>query len=284
MKTFPQTDYFSSALTTALDYATYGGADISECLRATESIRSGDRESWHLAWIDLADRTRRQATQDLSHGRETEARETFLRSAHYYRTAGLFLERSPDDARIATTAEASGACFATAMRLFAPICEIMPLEIESSRCTAYLHRASGNALPKPTLLVIGEAGATPLDLYFSCAIAANRSGWHCLTVSGGQGNPLMDLAEKLLSTVEDLDSVDRGCLGLLTFQREPVLPPQSGCRRLGFPWAMGSRDEVTKRLRLHADRGMQTGQEIFEAVGTLGLFHQKLSRWLEDAE
>jgi hypothetical protein len=287
MNPFSSSDIFSAALMTALDYAAYGGADIGECLQAFALVRNGDRESWHLAWIELADNVRRRATQNLTGGRKTEAANAFLRAAHYYRMAACFLQKEPPDPRVATTREAGGACFTTAMRLSVPACETAKVEHKGTGRTAYLHRANDEARPRATVLVVGEVGGTPLELYFSCAAAVNRCGWHCLAVSGGDeaDTDSKTFAESLLKAAVGLASVDPACLALLLFREEPAPPLDMYCRRLAYPWAMGSADMVKKVL--HQEQEIEKPTEAipygFNTSGTLSQFHQHLFRWLDAA-
>jgi hypothetical protein len=288
MNAFFSSESFSAAMTAALDYAPYGGADISECLQAMERIRDGDRESWHLAWIELADTVRRRATQNLTGGHKTEAGNAFLRVAHYYRIASCFLQKESPDPRIATTREASGACFTTAMRLSVSACETARVEHKGTRHTAYLHRATNEPRPRATVLVVGEVGATPLELYFSCATAVNQCGWHCLAVSGGDeaDTDSKTFAESLLKVAVGLASVDPECLALLLFREEPAPPLDAYCRRLAYPWAMGSADMVKKVL--HQKQKIEEPAEAvpygFNTSGTLSQFHQHLFRWINGAE
>ncbi|GIN74838.1 hypothetical protein J14TS2_53130 [Bacillus sp. J14TS2] len=45
---------FSFELLRTTSYATYGGADIGECLMTAYRIKEGDFESWHKEWYTTA--------------------------------------------------------------------------------------------------------------------------------------------------------------------------------------------------------------------------------------
>ncbi len=285
MNSFFQTEAFSCALIEALDCAAHGGADMGECLSAAQMVREGDHESWHIAWIGLAERVRRWAASDLAEGRKGAARDAFLRAAHYYRTAGRFLQRDGRDPRVSTTREASGACFKTAMRLSAPACEAVEIAHEGTRRTGYLHRAGGDERPRATLLAVGVAGATPLELYFACALAALRRGWHCLAVNGGEeAEPdRRGLAEAFLGAAAALPLVDPACLAALAYGEQPASHP-GGDRRHARPLAVGNVEEVASALRGAARNPILVADAEAggsPCAGALGRFHRSLSCWLD---
>jgi hypothetical protein len=225
----------------------------------------------------------------LSSGGNHEARDAFLRAAHYYRTSGLFLPQNPNDARIATTAQASSACFATAMRLSTPPSEVLRIEeAETPRTgTAYLHRCGRDSRPRATVLVIGVGDVTPLEAYFSCAVAATRCGWNCLTVSTrdtGDDGDVRPVAQSLLDRVDCLAPLDPACLALLILREEPPSPPDWRVRRSARPWAIGDVETLRRSLgRNHSD-AVPRGSADVETTGTLAGMHQHLYRWLEPAK
>ena len=288
MNSFFQTEPFSCALMEALDYVACGGADMGECLSAAGSVHENDRESWYIAWNGLAERVRRGAAPVLADGQARGARDAFLRAALYYRMAGRFLEREPLDPRASTADGASEACFATAMRLSSPLCETVEVAHGGARRTGYIHRADAGERPGATLLVAGGAGATPLELYFACAVAAARCGWHCLAVGPGAETDGPALTHSLVDAAVTLPCVDPGCLAVLAFRGGNEAPFQDGGgrRRLARPLAMGNAEEVLRVLRGCAECGgtaitAADAAEERSCSGALGRFHQGLSRWLD---
>ena len=258
MNAFFQTEPFSRALMEALEYVAHGGADLAECLHAAQTVAEGDYESWHLAWTALAERVRRCGARELAAGRTTTARGALLRAAHYYRVACRFCAPAESDPRLRTTRRASEACFGTAMRLSASACQTVPLAPADA---GYLYRAEGDGSsdelrPRPTLLAVGGEGVTPLDLYFACAVAATRHGWHCLAAATGDEHTLRRAALAL-------PCVDPNRLASLTLSH---LPDGDDSSDDGSGGALGrfhrrlacwlddeqSRDEGEKERRWHA--------------------------------
>jgi hypothetical protein len=281
MNAFFQTEPFENALRQALDYAALGGPEVAECLEAAGAVRDGDHESWHATWLGLAERVRRQGAGELAAGRKTSARDALLRAAGGYRTAGVFLE--PNDPRTQTTGAASAACFATAMRLSGPLCEIVEIAQGDTRRVGYLHRAGCDDRPRATLLVAGGVDVTPLELYFACGVAATHHGWHCLCAGSGDEDT-RELARALLGTAATLPSVDPACLAVaaLTVSGPSGSSPRSSAvRRVARPLAMGSAGEIAAALRRGVtDPLVINDAETGDGFGALGRFHQRLSHWL----
>ena len=81
-----------------IGHASYGGAELGECLATAKTIDPRDRDSWMRAWCELADRTFAEAETCRD---AVGARCGFLRASSYYRNAYvLHLEVPlPDAAR-----------------------------------------------------------------------------------------------------------------------------------------------------------------------------------------
>jgi len=173
-----------------LGESSYGGADVKECLAAASAIADGDIESWHLAWIALADRLHQDADACLARGHRVSARDAYLRASNYYRTAEFFL-RIPigqDDPRAMRTYEQSVTCFHQAMPLLPYPCETVEIPYENTTLPGYFYRVDGSARPRPTLLVHGGYDSTSEEQYFEVVLAALERGYNCLAFEGpGQG-------------------------------------------------------------------------------------------------
>lgn len=106
MKIFFNDSTFSSQLLRTLGSAYYKCADIGECFSTAYRVKEGDFESWHSEWFKTAERVRKYASESLSKGHFTSAREAFLRSSNYYRSSEFMLI-DPSDKRILTTSQLS---------------------------------------------------------------------------------------------------------------------------------------------------------------------------------
>jgi hypothetical protein len=260
MNDFFQTEPFACALKNMLDYAAHGGADVSECFQAAQTVREGDYDSWHRAWAGLAERVRRSGAHELAAGRTTTARGALLRAAHYYRVACRFCAPAERDPRLRTTRRASDACFETAMRLSVPACQSVALAGAPTSATGYLYRAESSddesGRPRPTLIAVGGEGVTVLDLYFLCAVAATRHGWHCLAAAAPTGD---DAA---------------------AHESEPVFgAPRRAA--LALPCVDPHRLAVLTLSSPPPDGDDNRGDDD---LATLGRFHQRLTRWLHDQQ
>jgi len=81
-------------------YASYGGAELGECLTIAGQIRELDAESWHAAWGGAAARLHGLAGASRAGGRLESARGGYLRAANYWRAAYTFLIGAPVDERV----------------------------------------------------------------------------------------------------------------------------------------------------------------------------------------
>ncbi len=162
-----------------IGHASYGGAELGECLATAKSIDPRDRESWMRGWKELADRTFAEAEscRDL-----VGARRGFLRASNYYRIAYvLHLEAPlPDAARDAYRRHRD------AFRR-AHVAEAIDL----NGLPGYFFRGGEGA--RPIVVAVGGYDGTAEEGYFWNAAAAVERGWHCVTFDGpGQGAMLFD--------------------------------------------------------------------------------------------
>jgi hypothetical protein len=86
---------FDGQFLRTIGHGTYGGAELGECLATAGRVIDGDRESWHSAWMSLADRTFAAAESSAAHGHRESARCAFLRASNYYRNAFVFHLEAP---------------------------------------------------------------------------------------------------------------------------------------------------------------------------------------------
>lgn len=184
---------FSFELLRTTSYATYGGADIGECLMTAYRIQEGDFESWHKEWHATAKQIHTLADSALASGQRVSAREAYLRASNYYRTAEFFLHGNSEDPRILSTWKNSRATFREACRLMDTPVEEVNIPYEDTTLTGYFYQVDDSLKPRPTLIIHGGYDSTGEELYFGGAAAAIQRGYNCLTFEGpGQGSSLRE--------------------------------------------------------------------------------------------
>lgn len=225
MKVFFNDSTFSSQLLRTMGAAYYKGSDIGECLSTAYRVTEGDFESWYSEWFKTAERVHKYAHESLSKGHFTSARDAFLRSSNYYRSAEFMLI-DPTDKRILTTSQLSRECFRQAIPLFPFSVDTIQIPYENTTIPGYFYqlRSSNKIVNKgyhskvknedeainqdtfdhrienkndpipltsslrPTLIVHGGFDSTVEELYSFAAAPALERGYNCLTFEGpGQG-------------------------------------------------------------------------------------------------
>ena len=73
-----------------LGVAPYGGAALGECLTAARQIDDGNPWAWARLFGELAVRLEERARDCLRKGHRVSARELFLRTSNYYRSAEYY--------------------------------------------------------------------------------------------------------------------------------------------------------------------------------------------------
>lgn len=191
MKLYFKDQTFSYELLRAASYASYGGAELGECLATAARIKQGDFEDWFVAWHRTAERVRAVAVESLARGHRVSAREALLRASNYYRTAEFFL--APNDPRRLAAYEQGRETFRRALPLLDTLAEAVRIPFEGVELPGYFFGAAGAAADerRPALLLVGGFDSTAEELYFAGAAAAVRRGYHCLAFEGpGQGELL----------------------------------------------------------------------------------------------
>lgn len=181
-------DTFSFELLRTTSYASYGGADIGECLMTAYRIQEGNFESWYKEWNTTAKQIHNLADAALASEQKVSAREAYLRASNYYRTAEFFLHGNPEDPRILSTWENSRTTFIQACKLMDTPVEKVSIPYEGTSLTGYFYQADHSHASRPTLIIHGGYDSTGEELYFGGAAAAIQRGYNCLTFEGpGQG-------------------------------------------------------------------------------------------------
>jgi pimeloyl-ACP methyl ester carboxylesterase len=218
-------DYYFSWI---LGRHAYDGSDERECFDTASQIVDGDAQSWHEAWLKLAQQIEQQADAAFKQGDPEHARKAYLRASTYYR-APLFM-MSPEDAAFRENVGKMQACFRQAAKLFDPPIEAIHVPFQGKRLAGYVWKKDSSDQKRPTLLVIGGLETFAEDCYFMVGPSATRRGYNVITADlSGQGmNPDQGLIfearmERSVSAVVDY-----------ALSRPDVSPEQLGL--FGFSW------------------------------------------------
>ena len=185
-------ELLGAQLLRVLGAAAFGGSDTGECLAAAREVRGLDLDSWHDAWRALADRTRRAAEQAQANGERETSRLAYLRASSYYRTAGVMLMGAPVDPRLVASNRDQTAAFRAGAALMQLPPEIVELPFAGDALPGYFFRATEDAEPRATVILVGGYDGTAEELYFFNGAAALARGYHVLAVDGpGQGAALL---------------------------------------------------------------------------------------------
>jgi pimeloyl-ACP methyl ester carboxylesterase len=173
-------------------HATYGAAEIGECLRAAGSIDPRDRETWRSAWFALAERTRSAAEHSAASGHRVSARHAFLRASNYYRNAYILHLEAPFPAVAKEAYLKHRAAFAEAATLWPTPIERIAIPFEGRSMPGWFCVAPGGGI-RPLVISVGGYDSTAEESVLWNAIAANERGYHALTFDGpGQGAMLIE--------------------------------------------------------------------------------------------
>ena len=175
-----------------LGYIPYGGADYGEVARIADSVGTGDDGAFYQAWRAAAERRMAEAQAALERGHPHSAREAFLRAACFYGKSFHPLYGDPVDARLLEGARRQYHAFELALALGEEPALPLHIPFEGQTLPAWLIPACGAASGRRPLIVFTNGyDGTITDLYFGCAVAAARRGYHSLIFDGpGQGSML----------------------------------------------------------------------------------------------
>ncbi len=192
MKIVFKNPLFDGQLLRALSHVYYGGADVGECLAVAARITDGDAESWYREWSAIGERLYVVGERSRAAGNRVSAREAFLRSSNYFRTAGIVLLGTPVDPRLILSYDRQRDAFRQATALFDTPVEMVSIPFEGHTLPGYFFAVDASGAPRPTLILIGGYDSTTEELYFFSVAAALRRGYNCLCYDGpGQGGALL---------------------------------------------------------------------------------------------
>jgi pimeloyl-ACP methyl ester carboxylesterase len=216
---------FDGQLRRTLGHGTYGGAELGECLAAAGQVKDGDRESWHCAWMSLADRTLAAAESSAAHGHRESARGAFLRASNYYRNAYVFHLEAPLPALVGDAYRRHREAFRRAADVMIRSPEQVAIPFENTTLPGYF--CAVDATRRPLIVSVGGYDSTAEESFFWNGAAALARGYHALIFDGpGQGQLLIERSipfrpdwEKVISAVIGLaagrDEVDASKIVLI---------------------------------------------------------------------
>jgi len=210
------------------------GADVGEVLATAATIKDGDSDSWHAAWIALAERTEAMARTSAASGRRVSARDAYLRAASYYAAATSFLDGSSDPSRLEPTWKSHRQCWDNAVDRFDPPVERLTIPFEQTTLPGYFFSAGGNRSPV-LILVNGSDGPDTLMWCMYGADAVDR-GYHAILVDGpGQQAALF---EQQLHFIPDWERVVTPIVDVLAARPDvdPARIAEVGASQGGY-WA-----------------------------------------------
>ena len=181
---------FIRVLAKALEH----GSDIGECLETAWRIRNADpnvippARSWCKEWEALADRIMKIGNDCRAKSHRISARDAYLRSCEYYRSADFYLHDTPEDPKILDLWEKMHSSFLAAMELSDVSFEEIEIPYEGTNLYGYFWKLKRDSGPAPTLIVNAGFDGSAEELYLEYVCDALRRGYHCLVFEGpGQG-------------------------------------------------------------------------------------------------
>lgn len=193
MKSVFKDETFNFEFIRSIQYATFKGADINECLRTASHIKEGDFESWYREWYKTAERTSKWGDVSLKDGHYISARESYLRASNYYRAAEFFIHGNPDDPRIIDISKKSREYFLKAGELFEPPFEAVEIPYENTTLPGYFFKNDNSGKPRPTVIINQGFDGTAEENYAGPGAALLERGYNVLSFEGpGQGSVIRE--------------------------------------------------------------------------------------------
>lgn len=204
-------DFFDGQTLRAAATASFGGADVLECVQIARRVRPHDLDSWYEEWSAAADRALALAEQAESAGQTETAKLAFLRATTYYRTAGSAYLSRPVNPRLSETIAQQTDAFRKAIPHMTAHIERVEIPFEGATFPGYHYRVADDGVRRATVIVLNGYDGTVEETYFGYAQAALDRGYDVLAFDGpGQGSVLVDQGvslrpdwENILPTVVD---------------------------------------------------------------------------------
>lgn len=152
---------FHAQLARTLGYASYGAAEIGECLALGQTIPSGDYEGWFDAWWHLAQQAFQRGNIAENTG-ATHYAAPYLAASNYARTAFFFLEDKPDK-RIDEAMTFSKKAFKKALGLMTTQFESIEIPYENTTLPGYIYFSESYPNTKRPFIIDTGGGDNTLE-------------------------------------------------------------------------------------------------------------------------
>ncbi len=188
---FPHDAQFWFETQRAFGAASYGASEFGEVLTTSTSIRSDSYDSWYEEWNQTAERIASEAANQLAHGHNISARDSYLRAATYHRASEFFLHANPCDPRIAIAYRKAVECYEACARLFEPPIEPVEIPYDHTSLPGYFHRVDASDRKRPLLIIHSGYDGSAQEVHNDGARAAVERGYNVLAFDGpGQFGPV----------------------------------------------------------------------------------------------
>ncbi|WP_210608459.1 alpha/beta hydrolase family protein [Priestia flexa] len=185
---FPDNYMWSYQIVRMISQSYFGGGEVNEILDAASKMELGDFESFHREWMNTGHKALSKANDAMDKGNKETAREAYLRSANYFRTAEFFLQ--PDDERKIPTYLKSVESFKKGSELLDHPPKAVNIPFEHASLPGYFFEAPGQK-NGPMMVMFGGLDSTAEELYYGPAQFLNERGISLLALDGpGQGGAL----------------------------------------------------------------------------------------------
>jgi pimeloyl-ACP methyl ester carboxylesterase len=187
---WPEHPALSFQFRRALGETQEGGGAVSECFQAASRMVPGDRESWHVEWLKVAERNRLRGDAAERDGHLRTAMNCWLRAANYYRHAEFYM--SLDDPRRMGVFDRCEQMSAKYFARLDPPGEAVQVPYENGQSlSAYFVRSPLATGRQPVLICFGGLDSFKDELWFMLGRGAVQRGISVLMVDGpGQGASL----------------------------------------------------------------------------------------------
>jgi pimeloyl-ACP methyl ester carboxylesterase len=162
-----------------LAYMNVRCAETGECLEAARRIDERDAESWIKTWADLAARVEAQGEESLAGGHRMSARDSFLRSMNYWRSAEYAC--APRHPRFTELWRKSVACMGKALPLFERPLRRVEVPVGGRMLPGYFWRPDLSNATRPTIIVAGGTDSSLEEMLMSGGYQAVERGYNYFT-------------------------------------------------------------------------------------------------------
>ena len=223
----------------AAGHASYGAAEIAECLEVARQIGGAEPERWFEAWSGFASRLFEAAERSEHAGRAASARGAYLRASNYWRAAWTFLFQAPIDERALHAYRRHREAFIRAAKLMTPAGEAIRIPYEGKLLHGYFFKAGDDGAPRKTLIINGGYDSTAEEAFLFSGAAALERAFNAFVFDGpGQGAAIFEDGlmfrpdwEKVIGPVVDYlftrPEVDRTRVALMGISFGGYLAPRA---------------------------------------------------------